>query len=412
MATRIPLIIVGDGPRLASGLARIARDLTARLLMAEEEMGIRVAQVGIDYPTGWHWTAWPVYGFQETKKSYGRSELTEAINDLTVETGQRPIVWLITDPSRCFDFIRTPDVAAREVELTDIADFWGYFPIDSHNPNQAIGGPALETAKACQRVIGYGEYGARVLKNSLGRKIAYLPHGLEPGTWTPTDPIHADRPFQDWLPDLQDNTLVVGAVATNQPRKDLGLYFASMAHLRRERAVDVFLWLHTDFLTHAWDIGQLAYDFGFDREHVFVSTNVLTDTQLAARYSASHVTVAPGLGEGFGYPIVESLGCGTPVVHGRYAGGVELIPNQDWLVAPFAWRLESCYVLERPVFRPEAFAETVYKAYRQATGNPHLGPYCAGSVRHLWWDQLWPRWQAWITKGLTDYRAIMEAANG
>src|SRR4029077_11733014 len=134
----------------------------------------------------------------------------------------------------------------------------------------------------------------------------------------------------------------------------LGLLFASVAELKR-RGHSVGLWLHTDVLSKAWDVGQLAEDFCFRRGEIFVSATadhgVVADAHLAARYAASTVTLAPGLGEGFGYPIVESLACGTPVVHGNYGGGVDLMPCEAWLVEPAAWRLESCYALMRPVFK-------------------------------------------------------------
>lgn len=409
--TRIPILIVGDGPRLHSGLARIARDLTARLLVAQDELGIRVAQVGIDPPIGWHWTAWDFYGFQEGQHSYGREELTEALQTIGAEGHGRPIVWLITDPSRCYDFLRRPLPGTTEVELSDLADFWGYFPIDSHNPHGAIGGPALQAAQACQRVIAYGAYGAKVLHASLKRGIPALPHGLEPGVWVPTPPERTDDGFAAWTAAVPENAIRIGAVATNQPRKDLGLYFAALAYLEQIQSRPVYAWLHTDLLTRAWDIGQLAHDFGMTREQVFVSTQEITDVQLAARYSWSHVTFAPGLGEGFGYPIVESLGCGTPVVHGDFAGGAALIPNRDWLIRPVAYRYESCYVLTRPVYRPEHAAETLYKTYRQVIDVPSTRAYCAGSVRHLWWDQLWPRWEAWVRQGLTEQRQALEAAH-
>ncbi len=71
--------------------------------------------------------------------------------------------------------------------------------------------------------------------------------------------------------------------------------------------------------------------------------------------------MAPGLGEGFGYPIVESLACGTPVAHVRYGGGAELIHNQEWLVNPIGWRLEGQHNNQRPFVKPQDFAEIILK---------------------------------------------------
>ena len=72
---RIPLIIFGDGPRLHSGLARIARDLAVRLYAESDSLGIRVLQVGIDTGVGWHWQPWDFYGFQQSSHGFGRDAM-------------------------------------------------------------------------------------------------------------------------------------------------------------------------------------------------------------------------------------------------------------------------------------------------------------------------------------------------
>lgn len=406
----IPFVIFGDGPRLTSGLARIARDLAARLFIEQEALGIRLVQVGVDFPSGWHWQGgWDFYGYQPNEKDQGRGAMELALRALQ-EPGSntpKPIVLAITDPSRCYDLTRPaaswelPDGAASDVYLE--ASIWGYLPIDSNGIHGSISGPAADAVRSMDRVLAYGQYGAQVLRPLRTDSVSYLPHGLEPGAFIPRSIEDDPGAFRLWAVSQAPETLRVGCVATNQPRKDLGLLFAAVAKMRQQQPT--VLWLHTNKLTHAWDVGQLAYDFGFPRDAVFVSTEELTDAQLAARYSWSDVTFAPGLGEGFGYPIVESLACGTPVVHGQFAGGAELIPVADWLVAPVAWRLESCYVLQRPVFNPDHVANallTAAQAKRQQ-GQIMVG-YCTGSVQHLSWKHLWPRWRSWIHQGLETHR--------
>lgn len=415
---RIPLIVFGDGPRIPSGLARIARDLCARLVAEQEDLGIRVAQVGIDPPGGWQWQSWDFYGFQETPKGYGRRELAEVCAELEQAEGETPVVLAITDPARLFDITResytVSDVDHHDQPDPDAEpgmDLWGYLPIDAENAQGIIGGPAGYAITRMHRRLAYGPYGAGVLGRTLANTpgytgstaIQHLPHGLEP-VFRPDAPIvEADGPFVAWAD--PDDALLVGCVATNQPRKDLGLLFASLAELKRRVGPwkRVQLWLHTDLLTKAWDIGQLAHDFCWDKRDVLVTAtsrgDALQDSQLAARYAASTVTIAPGLGEGFGYPIVESLACGTPVVHGKYGGGVDLIPCPEWLVEPSAWRLESCYALQRPVFNPSEVADAVERAI-YAARRPYTRAYCAGSVAHLHWSQMWPRWKSWVRQGL------------
>ena len=416
---RIPLLLYGDGPRLHSGLARIARDLAERLVSREEELGIRVAQVGVDFPEGRHWQSWDCWGFQPNDRDQGRDMVEFAALTLQEETGERPIVLMITDPARCFDLTRWNGEGSADPAdalLTEWCDLWGYFPIDGHNVSEAIGGPAAKAVVACGRVLGYGRYGAGVLKRTLERigghtdvRVSYLPHGIDTRIFHPgVELAQADGRFQDWLTTHSNGQKpwVIGAVATNQPRKDLGLLFASVAELRKsgERAI---LWLHTDYLTKAWSVVQLATEFAFGQDEIYVSTHELPDTVLAARYAASDVTMAPGLGEGFGYPIVESLACGTPCIHGNYGGGPELIAQKQWLVEPYAWRLESCYAIQRPVFRPGDVAGQLLHAAQEKRQRPDLtAASMAGSVAHLDWKFLWPRWEAWVRQGLNARRSL------
>lgn len=425
MEKRIPFIVFGDGPRNPTGLGRIARDLSARLYAEQEDLGIRFAQVGVDDPGGWHWQAWDFYGFQPTMEDYGRSALIKACLELSAQCdGARPVVLTIFDPSRIYDLVRDELPGEQLDALTVIADVWSYFPIDAVNPSGEIGGPAREAVGRVDRVLGYGRWGAQVLKKTRDSYdarhkvswaenepiqrtggISYLPHGLEPGVWQPTPIEKADPMFQEWHTALPPNTLVIGCVATNQPRKDLGLLFASAAKIREHYGVNVAVWLQTDALTKgAWDVGELAYQFAFSRGNVLATYHELSDQQLAARYTASGVTLAPGLGEGFGYPIVESLSCGTPVVHGQYAGGTDLIADPRMLVPAEAWRVESIYVLLRPVLSPHRVGEQLLSLALDREGNDERGAYNRGSVAHLSWEYLWPRWRAWITKGLTDVR--------
>lgn len=405
MADRIPLILFGDGPRLQSGLARIARDLALRLVADADSLGIWFAQVGVDYAGGWSWQPWDFYGFLPTEKDQGRGAVAQVVQEIRQRQDDvAPIVWAIMDPGRVYDLTRLAH-GLQDPEI-DTDRFWGYFPIDSHNLHRAVGGPAAAAMQQCERVLAYGSYGAGVIRKTLqaGKgqtPVQHLPHGIETRIFHPHAPLSGAVPgFQRWIGKQPKGQVVIGCVATNQARKDYGLLFATIRSLKH-RGLAVSLWVQTDVLTKAWAIGELAHTCGLTPAHVAVSTESLTDDQLAAQYAASDLTIAPGLGEGFGYPIVESLACGTPVVHGKYAGGVELIPEPRWLVEPVTYRLEGLYAVQRPVFDPRDVADAVERVLQwQHDHRAEAQAFCAGSVAHLDWQHLWPRWRSWITAGL------------
>ena len=385
----LPFVIYSDGPGLPTGLARIARDLTERLFAEQEALGISVLQVGYD-PTPHAPYPWPTYSAptMDAEGDWGAGMVDHAW--LGWFGNHAGVLFSVWDPGRSYPLLQVKGAEQR----------WGYFPVDAANVNGTLGGPAREAIQRYDRVLAYGRWGSQVLKPLRGEPVPYLPHGLDLDVWgyhhTPEALARAEAIVQP-----RQGEIIIGCVATNQPRKDLGLFFAALAELRT-RGLNVRGWLHTDRLVRSWSVQQLVSDFGLAKK-VTVSLS-LTDAELAACYSICGVTFAPGLGEGFGYPLVESLACGTPVVHGDYGGGAELVPMNAWKVPRVAERLESVYALVRPVFRPEDCANAVMRALDWKR-NDHAvcQAYCRGAVRHLGWDVLWPRWRSWFKQGLENY---------
>lgn len=373
-----PLLIVGDGPAEPTGLGRIARDLCH--LISQSDVPVELVQVGGSIPPAW--TAWEHYPL-ERDEDWGAGYVKALYES---RFGDRPgIVWVIWDPGRLLPFTQM----GLPVQL------WTYTAVDGFNRNRVLSGPAAAALQRFDRVLGYGRWAAKILKQTLGTGISYLPHGLvSTGPYSPEYARDALGPYRS------DGTQVVGCVMTNQFRKDHATYFGLLRGLLDE-GYKVFGWLHSDVPVKAWSLPQLVEDFGLQK-HVRITTYHMTDSQLRSMYEACAVTVLPSLGEGFGYPIVESLAAGTPVVHGHWAGGAELVPRTEWRVPVRQTRLEGIYALERPVWDVRDWVNATIRAldWREAVGDATCRAYCAGSVAHLNWQYLWPRWQAWIRKGL------------
>jgi glycosyltransferase involved in cell wall biosynthesis len=278
---------------------------------------------------------------------------------------------------------------------------WAYVAVDAANSQGRLGGPAAAALSQYDRVLGYGRWGAGILKETLGRDIPYLPHGVSLATYT----TPASEAEQAWVkeaigPFRKQKDRLLGCVMTNQFRKDLGMYFQLLAELT-VRGEAVYGWLHTDQAVKAWALQELVSTLGLHKR-VTVSLVEYTDRQLALLYQACDVTVLPSLGEGFGYPIVESLASGTPCVHSGCAGGAELVPKTEWRVPVRLERLEGIYALRRPVLQAEDWANAVQRAWAwtEKVGETVSREYCFGAVEHLGWQHLWPRWYAWLKAGL------------
>lgn len=386
----LPFVVYSDGPRLPTGLARIARDLMTRLYEERDTLGLDLLQVGFDPLPGLA-PAWPVWSFAHMdmgeKGDWGADAIDEAWDVYFARRGVG-VLFSVWDPGRSFSLLPLQGPANR----------WGYFPIDGANVNDSLGGPAREAIARFDRVLAYGRWGSQVLA-TIRRPVPYLPHGLDLRVWdyhvTPDALARAEQLLQ-----MRAGEVVIGCVATNQARKDLGLYFGTLAELRH-RGHKVRGWLHTDKLVRHWSVQQLIEDFGLARK-VSVTTS-LQDWELAACYACCGATIAPGLGEGFGFPIVESLACGTPCIHGDAAGGAELVPLNAWRIPRCAERLEGLYALRRPVFNPVDAANAIERALDWKRNDERTCQvYCRGQVEYLSWTHLWPRWRKWFQQGLEE----------
>lgn len=385
---RIPFLLVGDGPNEPTGLGRIARDLAG--LLATSDLPIDFVQLGGTIPPPFlgGWRHYPLA--MGSDWDWGAKEVEQYWHQLW---GDQPgVLFVVWDPGRLLPY------ASLDLPVQK----WAYTAVDGANTNGEVSGPARAALLAFDRVLAYGRYGAEVLKKSLGgTPMSFLPHGL-------VSALYADPPTekeQKWAtgilgPFCPASAKVIGCVATNQFRKDLGSFFETLSLLHR-RGHPVFGWLHTDQAVKAWAVQQLVEDFGLQKL-CRITIQDFTDRQLAVMYQRSSVVVLPSLGEGFGYPLVEALASGTPVVHGDCAGGAELVPKTEWRVPVRTTRLEGIYAVRRPVFEATDWANAIERVWKwdEQVGTDLVASYCRGSVAHLGWNVLWPRWRSWISQGL------------
>ena len=122
-----------------------------------------------------------------------------------------------------------------------------------------------------------------------------------------------------------------------------------------------------------------------------ITTNPFTDEQMGWMYAACDVTLGIGLGEGFGYPIFESLASGTPCIHGDYGGAAEHLFSIE-KPKPAMWRLEGQFNCLRPVFDVEDWADRAVQYGKMDWLMPE----------HLDWTNLWPKWEQWLRAGVTQ----------
>ena len=305
------------------------------------------------------------------------------------------------DPGRCLPYAAVPLPVTR----------WGYFAIDAENANGGIGGPAREAVARYDRVLAYTAFGAKVLGPATTDRqiditttgdrtyagIPHLPHGLNLRVFRPpTSPTDVDRAWK--ILRAPKGRRVIGCVATNHARKDWGMVAQTMRELLDQGYDDLHLWAHTNQLvSDAWSLPQLFDDLGLEGRATI--TPPLGDRDLASCYGVCAATIAPGRGEGFGYPILESHACGTPCVHVDYAGGAEQT-LQQYRLAPAYYHLVGPYALRRPIVDPRTCADRLEVILNAPDQEALRAEARQAAMPYDWESALWPRWRQWINRGL------------
>lgn len=383
-----PILLVSDSPAEHTGLARLCRDLATLLCSMPE---FRVAVLGRT-PFGGlpdRRFAWMSYPFPE-QGQWGEEYILPAWKNFAGEDAG--IVMTLWDLSRTLWFARPERL--RE----DLARFlgpgrnfakWAYVPVDATGPDEhGLPVGMAEAARGYDRVLAASEWGQRVLERH--RPADWCPHGI----WMNTFAIGPRRGTLEW----DAESVVMGSNMANQSRKDFPVAFECAAILKADFGNRFKFWLHTDELIRYWNIYALATDYGV-ADCLEVSTNC-SDEQLAQRYSACDCTILPSAGEGFGYPIAESMACGTACVTADYAAGQELV-DDDSKVSPVAYRVDTQHNVRRAVLSGWGFASRVKaQVERKREDWEGRGQELRRRVEHLDWMKLKYPWERWLREGI------------
>jgi glycosyltransferase involved in cell wall biosynthesis len=375
MPDPIPFLIVGDGPAQPTGLGRIGRDLALGLHAESEALGIDLVYLGLHHMG----ERFPFHCVRiQDIENYGHHDVWETWRRIW---GERPgIIFAIFDPGRLWGFWERAPLGS---------ELWAYMAVDACTPADSHSTFIQHVLKQVHRPLAYGRWSSRLTRQVLQRPAPWLPHGLDLRQWKP---IHEGERF------------LIGAVGTNQPRKDWNLVFETFA-LLHEADPSLFFWAHTDTTVRHWSLPELQALYKLDDPELLMITEApIGDDELQGLYSQCLATIGPGRGEGFGYPGVESLACGAPHIAVNYAGGPELQPMSRWRVPYESWTVEGAHCLVRPVLEAGLFAERVLEAVAWQREEPRVvAAYCAGAVAHLDWQSLWPRWRSWFKKGIEGW---------
>lgn len=397
-----PILFMSDAVTAGTGLARITKDLASRVHKFLPDKfrvgtygygGVFSKDLGFpQYEMKMH--EWHCFNLPEVWKDFAGDE--------------HGILMVIWDASRLMWLSRPEneeDPRLREFLQKKPFDVWTYTPMDAHGVDGKLTEILKHTLQGFDRVLAYSKWAYDVLEKTLDKShfidLDWRPHGIDTSIWYPRHRTVARHGFGDKMGAkdfrgkvvrIPDDAFLIGIVGTNQARKDWGLGINVISEISKAKKGKVWLWCHTDRLENAWSLPiLLGYDFKI-HEKAVVTTVDYTDDKMAWAYSACDLTLGIGNAEGFGFPIFESLACGTPCLHGNYGGAAEHLPN-CMKIEPAMDRIDGVYSLIRKVYRVEDWVKAA---------DGLLGVKSASSLlpAHLDWNNLWPSWEDWFVKGL------------
>ncbi len=393
----VPLLIIGDAPSATSGLGRISKELAKRIALHLPDLyDVATYGYGGNGDRSLPFFQYPI----ESMKDWYLPSLQDVWENFA--DGRRGAILFIWDLSRTLWFARPdvkdwcPDPEMRKWLLNPPFEKWTYSPMDASGPKGMLSRMTAECLMGFDRAISYSDWANKMVIDTFSpadcekRMLTAIPHGIDTSVFYPRK--NTRSVFRQELgftgPTFEPYDKFIGIVATNQTRKDYGLAIAALAEVAKDTSIRIFIQI--DILERHWSIPALLFDYGL-LHRCIINTKTVTDDVMAQIYSACDLTLGIGP-EGYGFPLAESLACGTPVISGALGGQAEFM-DKSMLIEPVATRTEGLYDSVRPVYDVKAWSYWIKKTLRQEkTGLSLLPP-------RFDWNNLWPNeWEPHFRK--------------
>lgn len=404
---RKKILIVSDAVSGSSGLARIARDLSTRIHANLSDV-YELATAGMG-GCGSSKFGFQQYHLEGVQSDWVLPSLPEIVNDFAGK--EQCICLFISDPSRLGWFSQPERLGGETLKAypglaqwlkTANIERWIYAPVDASGPNDKLTLPLALTLLGFDRILAYGKFGEDVIRRTIGddnanqRHLTNLPHGIDSEQfyemprklsrklflqYTGAQSLFQMLGMTNSTAPIEDDEVLIGAVGTNQPRKNWPIAAETVAILSKTRRVR--FWIHTDNLERGFSLPSLLADYGL-LDKTVISMSLIPDVKLSSAYSACDLTIGPGV-EGFGFPAAESLACHTPAITGSYGGAADFVPK-DMQADPIGFYYEGSFLQKRPVYRAEDWAKKA---------EEWIGKRTQLDLAYDW-EQNWKAWEMYL----------------
>ncbi|MQF69088.1 glycosyltransferase family 4 protein [SAR202 cluster bacterium AD-804-J14_MRT_500m] len=154
-------------------------------------------------------------------------------------------------------------------------------------------------------------------------RVSVVHNGVDHSVFHMREPIHQEFPF----------ILYVGS---ERPRKNLRRLLAAFSQAKKDADIASLKLVKIGgpgrSLEFREDTLSAITEFGLTGEVIFLEN--VDDDLLASYYASAKALVYASLYEGFGFPLVEAMATGCPVITSRYGAQSEISGNAGYLVDP------------------------------------------------------------------------------
>jgi glycosyltransferase involved in cell wall biosynthesis len=201
-----------------------------------------------------------------------------------------------------------------------------------HRVDRLMDDLAMRGLRRADRLIADSHYTKLTVVEALGvppERIDVVHLGVDTARFRPQPVPESFRLRYD----LPEGGAYVLAVGSEDPRKDLPTLLRAIALLRRDAVEATLLKVGKPAFTEQRACNlRLCSELGI--EDAVRWFDGVPEDDLSLFYNATSVLAFPSRYEGFGFPVLEALACGTPVVAARASSVPELVGTAARLVAP------------------------------------------------------------------------------
>jgi glycosyltransferase involved in cell wall biosynthesis len=202
--------------------------------------------------------------------------------------------------------------------------------------------------RLANKIITVSKFSRDAIVQYLGvdpDKVEVVYPGISPGFQQVQDKVRLENVRNKYR--IENDYIVYAGIY--KPRKNhAALLRAFQRFLSNERPAELVL--VGPLGEGEQELRLLALELGIQEKVIF--TGLISDFELRALYSAAKVYACPSLYEGFGFTVLESMACGTPVVCSRETSLPEVAGDAALYADPR---------------NPDEFAHALYRVFSDAT---------------------------------------------